>query len=129
MIEKDMNESKSGFIKHLGGLKIEKINNLNYKFSVKVQDIHLNTSLHPHGGFLASIADSAMGTAAHDLTRKRCVTISLNIKFISAAKLDDNLEGTVIIEKKTNTLVFINCNIKRSNDIVVSVSGIWKILK
>ena len=42
-----------------------------------------------HGGFLSTIADTGMGTAAHILAEnRRCVTISLDVKFISAALLN-----------------------------------------
>ena len=59
---------------------------------------------------------------------QRCVTINLNVKFITAAKLGEKLTGYVKILKKTKTLVFINCEIKNIKDIVVLASGTWKIL-
>ena len=70
-----------------------------------------------------------MGTAAHRVAGdRRCVTINLDIKFISAAKLSDKLSGKVKILKKTNTLVFISCEIKSAKEIVVAALGTWKIL-
>ena len=70
-----------------------------------------------------------MGTAAHKIAGdRRCVTINLDMKFISAGQLGDKLEGNVNILKKTKTLVFINCEISNDKDIVVSASGTWKIL-
>ena len=129
MIKKDMDETNQGFMKHLGGLNLNKIDNTNYEFSVEVKEIHLNTGKIAHGGFLSSIADTGMGTAAHQIAgNKRCVTISLDLKFITAAKLGEKLSGKVTILKKTKTLVFINCEINNTKDIVVSASGIWKIL-
>jgi acyl-coenzyme A thioesterase PaaI-like protein len=56
------------------------------------------------------------------------VTINLDVRFITAAKLGDKLNGRVKILKKTKTLVFINCEISSSKDLVISASGIWKIL-
>ena len=71
-----------------------------------------------------------MGTAAHRVAgNKRCVTINLDMKFISAGLLGDKLKGKVKILKKTNTLIFISCEISNSSDIVASASGTWKILK
>ena len=70
-----------------------------------------------------------MGTAAHRVAGdKRCVTINLDMKFISAGQLGDKLKGNVKILKKTKTLVFINCEISNDKEIVVSASGTWKIL-
>ena len=124
-----MDESKKGFIKNLGGISFNKINENNYEFKCKVKDMHLNTGGIAHGGFLASIADAGMGTAAHMISEnKRCVTINLEIKFLSAGKLGDDLIGKVQILKKTKTLIFINCIMSNSKEIVSSASGTWKIL-
>ena len=123
-----MDETNQGFMKHLGGLDLKKINDTEYEFSVKVKEIHLNTGKIAHGGFLSTIADTGMGTAAHKVAGdRRCVTINLDMKFISASMLNDNLKGTVKILKKTKTLVFINCEISNDKGIVVSASGTWKI--
>ena len=125
-----MDETNKGFMKHLGGLDLKKVDEANYEFTVKVKDIHLNTGKIAHGGFLSTIADTGMGTAAHRIAGdKRCVTINLDIKFISAGMLGDKLVGKVKILKKTKTLVFISCEISNSSDIVASANGTWKILK
>jgi len=129
MIKKSMDETNKGFMKHLGGLDLKKINEANYEFTVKVKDIHLNTGKIAHGGFLSTIADTGMGTAAHRVAGdRRCVTINLDIKFISAGMLNDVLKGTVKVLKKTKTLVFINCEVSNDKGLVVSASGTWKIL-
>ena len=124
-----MDETNQGFMKYLGGLNLNKIDNTNYEFSVEVQEMHLNTGKIAHGGFLSSIADTGMGTAAHQVAgNRRCVTISLDLKFITAVKLGEKLRGKVKILKKTKTLVFISCEINSAKDIVVLASGTWKIL-
>ena len=130
MIKKNMDESNQGFMKHLGGLELKKIDDANYEFKVEVKEIHLNTGKIAHGGFISTIADTGMGTAAHKIAGdKRCVTINLDMKFISAGMLGDKLLGKVKILKKTKTLVFISCEISNSSDIVASANGTWKILK
>ena len=130
MVKKNMDETNQGFMKYLGGLDLKKINDTDYEFTVEVKDIHLNTGQIAHGGFLSTIADTGMGTAAHKVAGdQRCVTINLDIKFITAAKLDEKLKGRVKILKKTKTLVFISCEITNSSDIVASANGTWKILR
>ncbi|MDC0903437.1 PaaI family thioesterase [Pelagibacteraceae bacterium] len=129
MVKKNMDETNRGFMKYLGGLDLKKINDADYEFTVEVKEMHLNTGQIAHGGFLSTIADTGMGTAAHQVAGdRRCVTINLNLKFITAAKLGEKLNGKVKILKKTKTLVFINCEINNAKDIVVSASGTWKIL-
>ena len=129
MIKKDMDETNQGFMKYLGGLNLNKIDSTNYEFSFEIKEIHLNTGKIAHGGFLSTIADTGMGTAAHQVAGdRRCVTINLDLKFITAAKLGEKLSGKVTILKKTKTLVFISCKISNNKDLVTSASGIWKIL-
>ena len=125
-----MDETNKGYMKHLGGLELKQINETQYEFIVEVKEIHLNTGKIAHGGFLASIADTGMGTAAHRVAGdRRCVTINLDMKFISAGQLGDKLKGNVKILKKTKTLVFLFCELKCNNKIITSASGVWKILK
>ena len=125
-----MDETNSGYSKHVGGLKGKKIDNLSFEYEAEVKEMHLNTAGLAHGGFLTFIADTGMGNAAHQSAdEKRCVTISLEMKFISAAKLGDKLIAKVKVQKKTNTLVFLTCEISNSEGIVAVTSGVWKILK
>ena len=124
-----MDETNKGFMKHLGGLELKQISDTQYEFIVEVKEMHLNTGKIAHGGFLSTIADTGMGTAAHRVAGdRRCVTINLDMKFISAGQLGDKLKGGVKILKKTKTLVFINCEIYNDKEIVVSASGTWKVL-
>ena len=125
-----MDEANQGYMEHIGGLSFKKIDDTNYEFEVQVKNIHLNTGKIAHGGFLSTIADTGMGSAAHQVAgNKRCVTISLDIKFISAALPGEILKGEVKILKKTKSLIFINCEIKNQKTIVITSSGVWKILK
>ena len=124
-----MDETNKGFMRHLGGLELKQISDTQYEFIVEVKEMHLNTGKIAHGGFLSTIADTGMGTAAHRVAGdRRCVTINLDMKFISAGQLGVKLKGDVKILKKTKTLVFINCEISNDKEIVVSASGTWKIL-
>jgi uncharacterized protein (TIGR00369 family) len=129
MIKKNMDETNKGFMKHLGSLELKQISETKYEFIVEVKEIHLNAGKIAHGGFLSTIADTGMGTAAHRVAGdRRCVTINLDMKFISAGQLGDKLKGDVKILKKTKMLVFITCEISNEKEIVVSASGTWKIL-
>ena len=123
-----MDETNTGFMNHIGGLSLKKLDVNNFEFLVVVKEIHLNSGKIAHGGFLSTIADTGMGTAAHMVSNKRCVTISLDMKFISAGILNQTLNGKVKIQKKTNSLVFITCEIFNSDNVVVTASGVWKIL-
>jgi len=129
MIKKIMNETNTGFMSHIGGLELKKIDIDNYEFFTTIKEMHLNTGKIVHGGFLSTIADTGMGTAAHiTANNKRCVTVSLEVKFISATLLNQTLKGKVKIQKKTKSLIFITCEIFNPTGIAITASGVWKIL-
>ncbi len=129
MIKNSMDETKKGFMQNIGNLSFKKISDSNFEFSIKIVENFLNTGGIAHGGFIATIADTGMGNAAHITAgNKRCVTINLDIKFISAGKLNETLIGKVKVLKKTKTLVFISSEILSSEKIVATASGVWKIL-
>tara|TARA_B100000073_G_scaffold288901_1_gene251086 strand:- start:24 stop:398 length:375 start_codon:yes stop_codon:yes gene_type:complete len=124
-----MDETKKGFMQNIGNLSFKKIDEKNFEFSIKILESFLNTGGIAHGGFIATIADTGMGNAAHVAAgNKRCVTINLDIKFISAGQLNEKLIGNVKVLKKTKSLVFISCEIMGSSNIVAVASGTWKIL-
>ena len=124
-----MDETKKGFMQNIGDLSFKKIDDSNFEFSIKISQNFLNTGGIAHGGFIATIADTGMGNAAHIAAgNKRCVTINLDIKYISAGKLNEKLVGKVKVLKKTKTLVFISSEILGTNGLVASASGVWKIL-
>jgi uncharacterized protein (TIGR00369 family) len=122
--------SKKGFIKHIGGIEFKKISENNFEFQSKVQNFNLNSAGISHGGYIAAILDNGMGSAAHKVINdgKRCVTISLDIKFIVSSKENDILIGKVNITKKTKTLVFVKAELFQAENIIATASGIWKII-
>ena len=120
---------KSGFLKHNGGLLFRKINNNKYEFKAKIKKFHLNRAKITHGGYICSIIDAGVGTAAYTFAKgKTCVTISLEIKFISPTRFKDEIIGSVSVHRKTRSLVFLSCILKSRRQIIASSSGIWKIL-
>ena len=121
---------KAGFMKHNGGVLFRTISDTEYEFKSTINKNHLNAAGIVHGGYLAALIDAGSGTAAYRVADKApCVTISLDIKFIGASKIGDEIIGNTKILKKTNTLVFLFCELKSNNKIIPSASGVWKILK
>ena len=121
---------KPGFMKHNGGVLFRNISKDEYEFKSIINENHLNAASITHGGYLSALIDAGAGTAAHGSAENApCVTISLDLKFIGASKINDEIIGNVKILKKTKTLVFLYCELKCNNKIITSASGIWKILK
>ena len=121
---------KPGFMKHNGGVLFRTISETEYEFKTTINENHLNAAGITHGGYLSALIDAGAGTAAHRASGNLpCVTISLDLKFIGASRVGDAVTGFTRILKKTNTLVFIFCELQCNNKIITSASGIWKILK
>ena len=120
---------KPGFMKHNGGLLFKEISEDKYEFKTTIEEKNLNTAGITHGGYIASIIDSGAGTGAYRAANNSmCVTISLDIKFIGATKLGDEITGFVKILKRTKSMIFLICHLKNNEKIIASASGIWKIL-
>ena len=121
---------KPGFMKHNGGVLFRTISKTEYEFKSTINKNHLNAAGITHGGYLSALIDAGAGTAAHkSADNAPCVTISLDLKFIGTSKVDNEITGFTKILKKTNTLVFLFCELKCNDKTIASASGIWKILK
>ena len=121
---------KPDFMKHNGGILFRAISETEYEFKSIINENHLNAAGITHGGYLSALIDAGAGTAAHrSAGNVPCVTISLDLKFIGASKVGDEITGLTKILKKTNSLVFLFCELKCNSKIITSASGVWKILK
>ena len=122
--------TKPGFMKHNGGILFRNVSETEYEFKTTINENHLNAAGITHGGFICSLVDAGAGTAAHRCAGQApCVTISLDLKFIAATKIGDEIVGFTKILKKTKSMVFLICHLKSKDKIIASASGIWKILK
>ena len=120
----------NGFMKHNGGIFFKTISGNEYEFKSTIQKNHLNKAGITHGGFIAALVDAGAGTAAHRSSDNNpCVTVSLELKFISTVHLGQELIGNTKIQKKTQSLIFLTCELKAEDKIVATASGVWKILK
>ena len=122
--------TKPGFMKHNGGILFRNISDTEYEFKTTINENHLNAIGITHGGFICSLIDAGVGTAAHRCAGQApCVTVSLDLKFIATTKIGDEIVGFTKILKKTKSMVFLICHLKSKDKIIASASGIWKILK
>ena len=121
---------KPGFMKHNGGLLFKAISENEYEFKATIKENHLNAAGITHGGFIAAFVDAGAGTAAHkSADGSSCVTVSLELKFISSVQLGQELVGKTKIQKKTKSMIFLTCELTAAKKIVATASGVWKILK
>jgi len=115
------------FMKHNGGLLFKTISENEYEFKATIKENHLNAAGITHGGFITALVDTGLGAAAHKSSDQNpCATISLELKFITAVKLGQELVGKAKIQKRTKSMVFLTCELTTENKIVATASGVWK---
>ncbi len=119
--------NQPGFMKHNGGMYFRKISDTDFEFKVTIDENKLNYAGITHGGYICSIVDAGAGTAAYRASNNSpCVTISLDVKFIGATKLGDEIKGYTKIQKVTSSMIFLICHLESNSNLVATASGIWK---
>ena len=119
--------NKPGFMKHNGGIFFRKISNTEFEFKTVIDENKLNSAGITHGGYICSVIDAGAGTAAHRASNNSpCVTISLDVKFIGATKIGDEIKGFAKIQKVTKSMIFLICYLESNSKLIASASGVWK---
>ena len=119
--------NKPGFMKHNGGIFFRKISNTEFEFKTIIDENKLNSAGITHGGYICSVIDAGAGTAAHRASNNSpCVTISLDVKFIGATKIGDEIKGFAKIQKITKSMIFLICYLESNSKVIASASGVWK---
>ena len=122
------NISKVGYMLHNGGLEFKRISDSEFEYRTTLQEYHMNSAGVTHGGFIMSVLDSGMGTAAHSVIEGKAVTITLDIKFISGSKTGQKIIGYAKIKKKTKSLIFMQGELTSDGTTLATAEGIWKVL-
>ena len=119
--------NQPGFMKYNGGILFRKISDKEFEFKIFIDENKLNSAGITHGGYICSIIDAGAGTAAHRSSNNSpCVTVSLDVKFIGATKIGDEIKGFTKIQKITKSMVFLICHLESNSKIIASASGVWK---
>tara|TARA_B100000686_G_C16545937_1_gene839885 strand:+ start:124 stop:549 length:426 start_codon:yes stop_codon:yes gene_type:complete len=118
---------KPGYMKHNGGILFRKISDTEFEFKTTIDENKLNSAGITHGGYICSIIDAGSGTSAHRASNNTpCVTVSLDVKFIGATRVGDEIKGFTKIQKITKSMVFLVCYLESDSKLIASASGIWK---
>jgi uncharacterized protein (TIGR00369 family) len=110
----------------VGPLLHRELDNI-WSFKFLVEQKHLNSLECLHGGMIATFLDHCLGgTAFHAVGKKPCITVSLHTDFIAAAKVDDWVTGTAKVNKITRNLIFVTGELRVSNKLIATASGVWR---
>lgn len=113
-----------GFVRDIGGVYLHDIAPV---LGARVTVKHLNTILIAHGGFLATIADTAFGVV---MRRSLALpvppaTVTLNVDYLSAVRDGDWLEAHIEVQKVGRQLTNASCLLKVGERLVMRATGVF----
>lgn len=94
---------------------------------LRIEERHLNSRGICHGGFLATLADLALGYAmlAASNGHTNFVTVHLSVDYVDAAREGDWVESQVAIQRIASRLAFANCYLLSGERRIVRASAIF----
>jgi len=102
-----------------------------FKLGMFVETRHCNHTGVCHGGMLATFADMLLPIGAlaqvPELHRRFLPTVSLQLDYISPAKLGEWLEGEMQVLRTTRTMVFMQGLVRSNGVMALRCSGVFKI--
>ncbi|MBO9546157.1 PaaI family thioesterase [Caulobacter sp.] len=102
---------------------------------VRVREVHCNSRNMPHGGFLAALADNAMGLslgvalAAARQPAGGLVTVSLTLDYLGSAKLGQWLEFDTDFVKLGRSICFAEATVRADGVPVARARATFKLLE
>ena len=93
---------------------------------IRIEERHCNSRGICHGGFLATMADLALGYACASVGgHSSFVTISLTLDYAGSAKPGDWVQSRVEVQKAGSRIAFANCYLVADDVRLVRASAIF----
>jgi uncharacterized protein (TIGR00369 family) len=96
-------------------------------YRLDIQEKHLATPMHAHGGVIASLLDATLGVGALSLVadeQKVVSTVDLSIQFLAGVKKSDQLIAYSKCLKKGNKLIFMQADVlNQDKQLVAHANG------
>jgi uncharacterized protein (TIGR00369 family) len=98
--------------------------------AVRIDESHLNNLGIPHGGMLATLADTAIGMMMSLETgrEKSAVTANLSLDFLDSARLGDWVEARVEFDKLGSRLRYGSCRLVSGERCLLRATAIFAVL-
>lgn len=117
-----------GFIGSVGPLWTRKEND-SWAYGFVSTSQHTNPAGIVHGGLLMTLIDHALSAIAwEDASRRPCVTIQIDVRFLTAVHAKTFIEARGRVVRRTATLSFTEGNLTVRAEVVATASAILKIL-
>jgi len=116
-----------GYMGHFGQLYLSRERRT---LAVRVGDHHLNNLGIPHGGMLATLADTAIGMMMQLETGRKhpAVTVNLSLDYLDSARVGDWLEARVEFDKLGSRLRYGTCRIFSGERCLLRATAIFSVL-
>ena len=92
-------------------------------YHLTIEEKHLATPLHAHGGCLASLMDATLGVGALSLVaeeQKVVSTVEFSMQFLNGAKQFDQLIAYSKCQKKGNKLIFMQAEVFNQEMVLIA---------
>lgn len=121
-------QTTGGFIAQLGKLYWHEEKRA---IGLRIEARHLNRLGVPHGGMLATIADTAIGIALnrHSDAKHPSVTAHLSIDYLNSAHAGDWIEAHVDIDKLGARLHFATCRLMSGEHCLLKANATFAVIK
>ncbi len=116
-----------GFLAHLGQLYVDSGQRA---VGVRIGKHHLNPLGIPHGGMLATLADTAIGMMMlmEGERMPPAVTVNLSLDYFDAARLGEWIEAHVEFDKLGSRLRFGHCRVMAGERCLLRATAIFSVL-
>ncbi len=120
------------FALHCCSLYISDANTPPVRLGFRVEGHHLNPMGSCHGGMLVTFCDMLMPIVAQrthlDLYGCQLPSMSLQVDFLSAARVGDWVEGEVEVLRATQSILIAQCLIRTKAGLIARASGTFKVI-
>ena len=107
------------------GIHPTAINDTTAICKITVAEKHLNRGGSMHGGMTATLLDMTCGAIAYSGPR---ATVSLTVNYMAPGLLGDELTCTAHVDRRTQTLAFLNANITNQNgNTIATATAVFRI--
>lgn len=119
-------ESRSGFLSSCGDFYVHDEQPI---LAVRLESYHLNYVGIAHGGFLATVADSAFGVILRrqSVSQSVAITVNLNVDYLGPVHEGEWLEAHVEVLKTGGTFINASCLLKVGERLVLRANGVFTV--
>lgn len=99
---------------------------LHTAFRIRAQ--HCNAHDSVHGGVLMAFADYTLCLGANGGAQQSVITVSCNNEFTAPAFIGDLVEGFSHVVKRGKSMVFVRCELKVKDEVILMSSAVVKLM-